>query len=162
MIDFTAAIISGNSIGNILLGNNISDYFHEMYSGYRVEIKEYFLPDGEKRVAYTLDNVMTISTFPDGLIFSIGCNQRYKGRYNCTLYAGQTMKDLIKLTQRQRIFNGSVIINDDFGFSFVLPAPYDEIADNISHIPPSLTLNEIYVSDFSSWNPQLLKNNRKI
>jgi len=56
-----------------------------------------------------------------------------------------------KLTARQRIFNGSLIIDEDFGFSYVLPSPYDEIADSIEDIPPDLKLNEIYISDFSSW-----------
>jgi len=60
------------------------------------------------------------------------------------------------LTSRQRIFNGSLIIDDDFGFSFVIPSPYDEIADVIDHMPPDLILNEMYVADFSSWNPGFL------
>lgn len=56
-----------------------------------------------------------------------------------------------KLTARQRIFNGSLIIDEDFGFSYVLPSPYDEIADSIEDIPLDLQLDEIYISDFSSW-----------
>lgn len=56
-----------------------------------------------------------------------------------------------KLTERQRIFNGVIILNEDFGFCYVLPTPYDEIADSIENIPPTLTLDEIYISDFSSW-----------
>jgi len=56
-----------------------------------------------------------------------------------------------KLTARQRIFNGSLIIDEDFGFSYVLPPPYDEIADSIEAIPLDLQLDEIYISDFSSW-----------
>ncbi len=77
----------------------------------------------------------------------------YKGRYKACLYPGQTMDEVSKATERQRVFNGSVIINDDFGFSFVLPAPYDEVADHIGDIPPGLVLDEVYVSDFSIWNP---------
>ncbi|CBJ40818.1 hypothethical protein (plasmid) [Ralstonia solanacearum CMR15] len=57
------------------------------------------------------------------------------------------------MTERQRIFNGCLVINDDFGFSFVLPHPYDEIADSVGDIPLDLIFDEIYVSDFSAWNP---------
>jgi hypothetical protein len=56
-----------------------------------------------------------------------------------------------KFTKRQRTFNGSIILDDDFGFSYVLPAPYDEIADSIENTPLDLILSEIYISDFSSW-----------
>lgn len=59
--------------------------------------------------------------------------------------------DIIKLTTSQKIYNGSIIINDDFGVSFILPSPYDEISDAINHIPSGLIINEIFVSDFSFW-----------
>ena len=63
------------------------------------------------------------------------------------------MSEIFKFTKKQRIFNGSIIIDDDFGVSFVLPFPYDEIADTINDIPPDLVINEVYLSDYSSWNP---------
>ncbi|WFQ79106.1 hypothetical protein PXH59_16040 [Xenorhabdus sp. SF857] len=153
MVNFCAEIISCHSIGNVLLNSNISDYINEMYSHYRVEYKEYNLPDNSKRQAYILNETLTISTMPNGIIFSIGCNQNYKGLYKNQLYAGQSIGDVISLTERQRIFNGSIIIDDDFGFSFILPSPFDEIADSISNIPFNLKLNEIYIGDYSSWNP---------
>ncbi|WP_345830346.1 hypothetical protein AAGR22_03660 [Erwinia sp. HDF1-3R] len=61
------------------------------------------------------------------------------------------MKEVIASNEKQRIFNGSVIIDDDFGFSLILPSPYDEIGDSIENIPSDLIFKEIYVSDFSSW-----------
>ncbi|MBS9423932.1 hypothetical protein [Photorhabdus caribbeanensis] len=152
MLNFSAEIISCHSIGNVLLNNNISDYTNEIYSDFSVEYKEYCLPDNSKRYAYILNKTLTISTNSNGIIFSIGCNQNYKGLYKNHLYAGQSMGDVINLTKRQRIFNGSIIIDDDFGFLFVLPSPFDEIADNISNIPLDLELNEIYIGDYSSWN----------
>lgn len=60
--------------------------------------------------------------------------------------------DIIKLTMSQKIYNGSIIINDDFGVSFILPSPYDEISDAINHISSGLIINEIFVSDFSFWH----------
>ncbi|WP_260963336.1 hypothetical protein [Pseudomonas citri] len=151
MIDFAADIQSKHSIANILLQGNISTYINDLYANHEIKIKNYNLPDGETRTAYIVDSTLTISTLPDGTIFSIGCNSQYKGLYRNTLSAGMTFGQIKKLTERQRIFNGVVILDDDFGLCYVLPAPYDEIADSIGDIPPTLALDEIYISDFSSW-----------
>lgn len=153
MIDFGADIVSGRAMGNVFLGADINDYMNELYSGHKVTYFEYILPDDEKRQAYIIDDTMTIATLANGKIISIGCNVNYKGMYNNILQTGQTMKEIIDLTYKQRIFNGCVIINDDFGISFELPAPYDEIADSIAHVPLDLALNEIRVADYSDWNP---------
>jgi hypothetical protein len=151
MIDFAADIKSNHSIANVLLQDNIADYLNELYQSHQITIKTYDLPDGETRTAYVVDNTLTISTLPDGTIFSLGCNARYKGLYNNALSAGMPFNEIKKLTGRQRIFNGVLILNEDFGLCYVLPSPYDEIADSINDIPPTLNLDEIYVSDFSSW-----------
>lgn len=153
MIDFNAEIITGVSLGNVNLNKNISLYIDEMYSRFNVETKNYSLPDGSKKNAYILNKTMTIATNNDGLIFSIGCNQEYKGKYKNILHTGQSMQEVVALTEKQRIFNGFVIIDDDFGFSFALPFPYDEIGDSIENIPNDIIFKEIYVSDFSLWRP---------
>lgn len=151
MIDFTADIKSNYSAANILLGENISFYIDELYKKYSTKTKNYNLPNGETRVAYIVNDAVTIATLSDGTIFSIGCNTHYKGFYKGVLSTGMSFGQVKKHTTRQRIFNGSIILDDDFGFSYILPAPYDEIADSIADIPLDLTLNEIYISDFSSW-----------
>ena len=151
MIDFTADINSKHSAADILLGENISNYIDELYKKHNIKIKNYNLPDGETRVAYVVNDTITIATLSDGAIFSIGCNVHYKGLYRGILSTGMSFGQVKKLTKRQRIFNGSIILDDDFGFSYVLPTPYDEIADSIEDIPLDLILNEICISDFSSW-----------
>ena len=153
MFDFSAEIKPFHSLGDVLLNTNISVYLAEMYADHCVEYKEYLLPDASKRFAYVLDDTLTISTEPDENIFSIGCNQNYTGLYKNLLYAGQEFGEIKKLTCRQRIFNGSIIIDEDFGIQFILPSPFDEIADSIDNIPSDLKLNEIYIGDFSFWNP---------
>ncbi|EIW8578893.1 hypothetical protein [Klebsiella aerogenes] len=153
MFDFSAEIKPFHSLGDVLLNTNISVYLAEMYADHCVEYKEYLLPDASKRFSYVLDDTLTISTEPDGNIFSIGCNQNYTGLYKNLLYAGQEFGEIKKLTCRQRIFNGSIIIDEDFGIQFILPSPFDEIADSIDNIPSDLKLNEIYIGDFSFWNP---------
>ncbi|BFO10746.1 hypothetical protein [Serratia rubidaea] len=153
MIDMSARIIPFKSIGNISLNDNISNYLEDMYSEFNVEVKEYIIPFpfNEVNIAYILDGTLRISTTQDGEIIGVGCNENYKGRYNNTLYPGITMGDLIALTTSQRILNGTIIVNDNYGMSFTLPSPYDEIADYIEHIPHDVKLNEIYISDYSDW-----------
>lgn len=154
MIDINADIISNKSIGNIVLGDNIKRYFSEMHSNYAVRTFDYFLPDNEKRIAYVVDETITIATLSNGLIISIGCNERYRGHYMNSLHTGMIMSDVIKSTDKQRIFNGCIIVNDDFGFLIDLPEPYDEIADDIDHIPLGLILKEMRVADCYSWKPK--------
>jgi hypothetical protein len=151
IIDFNARIVSGASIGNIILNENISLYINEMYSRFSITVKKHFLPDGSERKSYTVDNTLSVITDKDGVILSLGCNAHYQGSYNGIIFPGMEITDIIKLTVSQKIYNGSIIIDDDFGVSFILPPPYDEIADAISHIPSGLTINEIFVSDFSFW-----------
>ncbi|NSX07919.1 hypothetical protein HTX81_04905 [Pseudomonas lini] len=151
MIDFTADIKSKHSVANILLGDNISSYIEELYKNHSIKTKNYTLPDSNTRAAYVVNDTITIVSLSDGTILSIGCNVHYQGLYRGILSTGMSFGQIKKLTKRQRIFNGSIILDDDFGFSYVLPTPYDEIADSIEHIPLDLILSEIYISDFSSW-----------
>lgn len=151
MIDFNARIVSGVSIGNVVINENISLYINEMHSRFSVKIKNYFLPDGSERKSYTVDNTLTVVTDKDGVILSLGCNAHYQGGYNGIIFPGMKIIDIIKLAKSQKIYNGSIIINDDFGVSFILPPPYDEIADAINYIPAGVIINEIFVSDFSFW-----------
>ena len=74
MIDFYADILSGRALGNLFLGENISKYTNELYTDFKVNYFDYFLPDDEKRLAYIVDDTITIATIEDGTIISIGCN----------------------------------------------------------------------------------------
>jgi len=153
IIDFYADIVSGRSVGGVVLMDDIADYLGEMYANHQVVSKSYRLPDGQERLAYSLDDTLTVVALPSGSIFSIGCNGKYRGRCNERFYPGQTMGDVARVTARQRIFNGCLVVDDDFGFSFMLPSPYDEVADSVGDLPLDLVLEELYVSDFSAWNP---------
>ncbi|MCG8708033.1 hypothetical protein JHU04_001234 [Brenneria sp. 4F2] len=154
MININANIISNQSIGGISLRDNVKFYLNDIHSNHTVRFFDYLLPDNEKRMAYVIDETITVATLADGLITSIGCNEKYKGFYMNALHTGMKISDVIKRTDNQRIFNGCIIVNDDFGFSIDLPSPYDEIADDIDHIPLDLILNEMRVSDYYLWKPK--------
>lgn len=64
------------------------------------------------------------------------------------------------LVKEVRILHGALIVDNDYGLSFPLPSPHDELADHLHQIPPELTLNEIYVYDHSPLVPNV-KNVKK-
>lgn len=153
MVNINAEILSYKSIGEIYIDTNVSDYdFNndpEFLSSCAQSDPE---STGELYKYYELNGCIYISTMANGNIFAIGCNEKYQGKYKSKLYAGIEMGELIKLSNDIRILNGTLIVDGDYGLSFVLPSPYDEIADYVEHIPLDIKLNEIYVSDYSFWN----------
>lgn len=158
MVDFNADIVSFISLGNVQLGDSIDLYLEDIFNNYSVEIKEYTLPapSNESRYVYSVQSgTLVIATTTDDIIVSIGCNNNYLGKYNNALYAGITLEELSQRSKDLRILNGSLIVDQDYGLSFPLPPPYDEIADSLAQIPRDLHLNEIFVCDHTSWiSPQ--------
>ena len=152
MIDLNAPIIPGHSIGNIVMGKNISDYMQEMYYHHVYDRKQHSLPNGIVRTVYTVDGALNVVTDARGVICSLGCNENYKGSYQNRLRTGQTLQQIVQATAWQRISNGLLII--DIQFTFVIPEPYDKTAETVENIPPDLVFNEIYIIDFSSWHPR--------
>jgi len=152
MLDFSKEIIPYKSAGNVSLGDNINNYLSDIYKNHNVKISEYIIPDNEKRASYFIDETLRITTLCDGEVISIGCNNRYKGKCMGLFYSGQTLAQIIQNSTRQRVFHGCVIIDNNFGFSFELPAPYDEIGDSIEHLPLDLELTMLRVVDLSSWD----------
>lgn len=149
-VDFSADIVPGVGLANIRIGTAIERYLPDMYARCSVDVKTYSVP--VSRTVYGLDDVVRITVEKDGMISAIGCNEHYRGKVEgLNLFPGQRFRDICAVTSRQRIFNGSLIVNEEFGLSFVLPPPYDEIADTLKDIPGDLLLSEIYVADFSSW-----------
>lgn len=158
MVELNAEIIPYVTIGNIIVGYNIVNYTNQIRENYNLISETFTLPDSTKRVVYKLENAIKITTLSNGRITAVGCNENYQGFYKSNkgkIFPGLSMVDLVKYTCRQRIFNGSLIIDNEFGLALTLPTPYDEIADSIKDIPHHLVFNEIYDADFSSWSPKI-------
>ncbi|AMO46712.1 hypothetical protein GA0061071_106178 [Kosakonia oryzendophytica] len=163
MIDLNADIISNHSLGNICLGQSIDVYLEELLERFTVETKIYppAHPQAETMHGYFINHgAMVVFTNSLDIIVSVGCNQTYSGKYRQTLYPGITMEKLSMLVKEVRILHGALIVDNDYGLSFPLPSPHDELADHLHQIPPELTLNEIYVYDHSPLVPNV-KNVKK-
>lgn len=151
MIAFNADIVSFVAAANIKIGSNINDYIEEINNAFNLKKFSYDVPGIDKRNAYVLNGTVTITTLSDGLIISVGVNEKYKGKYKDTIEAGQKWKEIKKLTEFQKICNGCVIVDNDFGVAFELPSPYDEIADEVDHIPDDVVFNSIRIADYQEW-----------
>lgn len=157
MLDYDSDIISGNKIGIFQIRHNINDYLLDLYAfDVKVQMKIYGSKNRNKFHSYLLDGRFRINTLSDGEIINISCLKDYKGLLKGKLGAGMSINEIINNTSRQDIVNGSMFLDKDYVFFYALPSPYDEIADNINHLPDNLILHEITVGNFRWWfYPQL-------
>ena len=99
---------------------------------------------------YIINKNIKINTSEKGEILNISCTNTYYGKYKDILYLGITVQEVISKTDKQVIMFDSLFVNQDYGFCFVLPYPYNDI-DYISHLPKDLVLKEFMVGRFEKW-----------
>ena len=99
---------------------------------------------------YIINKNIKINTSEKGEILNISCTNTYYGKYKDILYLGITVQEVISKTDKQVIMFDSLFVNQDYGFCFVLPYPYNDI-DYIFHLPKDLVLKEFMVGRFEKW-----------
>ena len=99
---------------------------------------------------YIINKNIKINTSEKGEILNISCTNTYYGKYKDILYLGITVQEVISKTDKQVIMFDSLFVNQDYGFCFVLPYPYNDI-DYISYLPKDLVLKEFTVGRFEKW-----------
>lgn len=152
MFDYKADIVSGKSLGNFQIGENINDYLPCIYEqGIKLNIKKYNENQKNEIHSYLIDNNFKINTLPNGYIINITSINSYKGTLNKIIKSGITVEQIKIVTEKQTINNGCLFLNGDYGFCYILPTPYDEIGDTINQLPNDLILNEICVGNFFWW-----------
>lgn len=70
---------------------------------------------------------MKINTLDAGDIISISCGEGYQGRYKDVFYPGISVGDVLRVSEKQNLLHGALIVDRDFGFYFPLPSPHDEL-----------------------------------
>jgi hypothetical protein len=164
LVNYNEEIISAKSLAGFELSKNINDYLLDIYqNNISVEIKIYNQDKKNEIHHYNIDNNIKINTLKIGKILNISCMNTYNGKYHEKLHSGITIQEVKEKTETQNIMNGGLFVDRDFGFCFMLPHPYDEIADSINNIPDNLILNEICVGEFDWWfNPELTPDYAKL
>ncbi|MCS3799198.1 hypothetical protein [Niastella sp. OAS944] len=147
-----AEIISGKSIGDIEIGKPIDAYLTSIYQENRkVELNTFDHP-GLKLHSYKIDDgLITINADENGTILNVSCRSAYEGKYKGVLRPGMSVAQVVAATQKQLLIHGFLVVDNDFGFCFNLPSPYDDDLDHVSELPDDLVLEEVYVKDKEWW-----------
>lgn len=151
-MNINAEIVSGRSIGDIEIGKPIDPYLASVYQENRkVELNTYDNP-GLKLHSYRIDDgLITINADENGTILNVSCRSPYKGKYKGKLHPGMSVAQVVAATQKQLLIHGFLVVDNDYGFCFNLPSPYDDDLDHISELPDDLILEEVYVKDKEWW-----------
>lgn len=150
-MNYNDEIKSGTSVAGFYIGENINSYLPHLYLQ-EVEVDRVIFSKGKSNEIhrYIIDKNIKINTSEKGEILNISCTNTYYGKYKDILYLGITVQEVISKTDKQVIMFDSLFVNQDYGFCFVLPYPYNDI-DYISHLPKDLVLKEFMVGRFEKW-----------
>ncbi len=75
----------------------------------------------------------------------------YKGRCKEILYSGICVAEVLAASSKANLLHGALIIDEDYGFYFPLPSPYEELADRVARVPKDVKLNTLHVESVQWW-----------
>lgn len=149
MVNFNAEIHPYQSLGNIEIGKNISNYENFFLSnGYyplekkineRFSIKYYNFPDKLSVV------------YKDGVVVGITAEKNYLGMYENKIYVGISFGELKKISKNMAIVNGGIIFENNYGMVLWLSSPYNELCDNINDLQDQAYIDSITVGNYDEW-----------
>lgn len=120
-------IIPGESLAGIKLDHKINDVISKLSEDYTIEIN-----DG---VILLNDGLIAIGYEEDGSIYSIMCNENFKGKYKEKLWAGMSVKDVLEHSSIQVAFGGCVVVDGINGIGLPLPDEYDDFEKITDFLP---------------------------
>ena len=130
-------IIPGESLAGIRLDSKINDIISELSKYYSIEMN-----DG---VILLNDGLITIGYEEDGSIYSIMCNKKFEGKYEEKLWAGMSVKDVLKHSSTQVAFGGCVVVDGLNGIGLPLPDGYDDFEKITDFLPLSFIFNHLSI-----------------
>ena len=144
-MDPTAPIISGHSLGGIVLGTHVDPVLAEAYAeGRQVEFIVYTHGDKVQHT-YRIDGgTVTVNANAQGAIVSLSCQPPYQGTYEGKLWPGMSVAQIKAVTQKQMLIFSVLVLDNEWGVCFELPPPYDEY-DYIDEMPDDFILNKLFV-----------------
>ncbi|MET3440041.1 hypothetical protein ABIC94_000787 [Variovorax paradoxus] len=114
----TPEIIPGKSLGGILLNTSVDQVISKFSSDYTVDFSDNIV---------TLDaGLITIGHDENRLIYSVMCNSKFKGSYLDKLWAGMTVRDVLKHSSTQIAWGGAVVVDGIEGIGLPLPDGFDD------------------------------------
>lgn len=152
MIDFSADIVSGTSIGNIYLREQVGSVIDCLLAdGFTVDITDY--PEHPvPSTSYSIcSGTIRLTSDTAGTIVAMSCNSMYKGKYREVYHPGMTLAEVLSRSSRLHLVAGVLVVDLDFGAGFQLTEDWDWV-DHVSQLPPHLVLDEMFVRE-RTWLP---------
>jgi len=140
MIDITAEILPGKSIGGLSLGTPLQDVEAALF-----EIDQYFTEGSFVSYESYACTTITVADFgicftagESGLISRITCWPPYEGKFKTHFFPGMTVLEILEKARQHRIsynlLTGNIVFDDEPNACFDIPDEFEgNYYDDIDH-----------------------------
>lgn len=144
VVRFDSDIVPGRSIGGISLGDCVEDIFYRVADTFDVEIFE-FENFGVRYVCYEIaGGAISFSAKDDGKITALRCKPPYKGRFDRRFYPGITAGELKRVSRRQELMGGYLIVDRNYLIYYSMPDDIDDF-NSFSDLDDDVVFEELHV-----------------
>ena len=137
----TKEIIPGVCLAGIFLERDIDEVAGFLSSSYQIERKN--------GIAVINQGLITIGYGADKKIYSVTCNPEYNESYEGKLWAGMTVKDVLKTSSTQVAMGGCVVVDNIDGIGLPLPDGLDDFERITDYL--DLDFKFEHMSVFRKW-----------
>ncbi len=130
-------IIPGKSLGGILLDESVDVVFEKFSSSYSLKKKPGILTFD--------DDLIVVGYDANGLIYSVMCGIKYSHKYDEKIWAGMTVADVIKNTEKQIAYGGCVVVDGVNGVGLPLPDGLDDFETITDFLEPDHVFENLSV-----------------
>lgn len=128
----TNDIVPGKSLGGITLQNPVDAVIEGFRYHHVLEVSE--------GIVSVDDGLITIGHDASRSIYSVMCDSGFKGCYEGKLWAGLTVREVLKNSTTQIAWGGAVVVDGIDGIGLPLPDGFDDFDQLTDH----LSLNHVF------------------
>lgn len=145
-ISLVKDIIPGKSIGGICLGDNVADITECIGDKFSIDVFP-FENFGTKYFCYKINNgAISFACNESGQVVSLWCEPPYLGSFDKKLYPGITAGELKKISKKQSIIKGYLVIDNNKLIYYGMPEDIDDF-NRFSDLEDDVMFNELYVGN---------------
>lgn len=131
----------GVCLAGIYLESNIDDIAESLSNNCQIERRN--------GIAVINQGLITIGYGTDKKIYSVMCNHEYNESYEGKLWAGMTVKDVLRTSSSQVAIGGCVVVDNIDGIGLPLPDGLDDFERITDYL--DLDFKFEYMSVFRKW-----------
>lgn len=145
-ISLSAEIVPGQSIGGILIGENVLDIIDRLPSDQELICKE-FNNFGKNYYLYSINNgIINFTSDKDDVVLAIWCGVGYKGKCDEKYYPGISVGEVKENFRKIEIYHGYLVLDDNYKIYYELPEEFDDFND-FNEVDDDVILRCLYVGD---------------